>query len=301
MFDLFLRFSLFGFMAVAVSACTVDASGLAPSVSWEVEPRYFCPGDPVEVSYDLSRMGKDPRNCNPANGGYGSLLSCSSTVDCPGGDAESTCLDGYCCRDELYEAGGLMCATDAGCYPAFDISVRADTVSLDPPIESESTRVRGRRTVTPPSTTVFEMEGGYARPPQVFADRITATMVTSMPETSHTMDFPFICSGSAPGWAINDLDEPRFASENVEIIAVRNTSGHIIQLSGGDPSRGPITLSPGEMTDAFNGAMAGTWAAGLSPLDRASLVTPRCEATNISDPWPDLQVELVLDCAVDEE
>jgi hypothetical protein len=123
-------------------------------------------------------------------------------------------------------------------------------------------------------------------------------MVTRVPETNRVLDFPFQCSRSGPGWPAINVDSPRLASNNVRIINVRNVTRNTIEVTGSDRVGPPVTLIPGASTPDFNGPVRGVWTVTLSARDPARATVPACEATGIRNPWPDLQIELVLDCEV---
>jgi len=293
--------------SVLASGCAVDRSGLgrAPDpVSWSVVPRYFCPGDPVKVSWDFSSMRKDPRNCRPPNGGFTSLTACDNTAECQALAPGSVCQDRFCCRRELITApGSLMCDSGSGCYPAFDITITADTLSLDPPVDSESAYVRGSRTVTPYTTTTFSIAGGYVtHPPYLFEDRKTVTMVRSAPPTSVTLTFPFVCTGATPGWRQYDFNSEPMATEHVRIAEVRNMSGGhtiLVQRTGSDPLTVTTPVRLGPPTELLNGRVDGVWSAYLDPRERGLLNRPLCGPTEVRNPWPDLRIELIFECAAD--
>lgn len=285
------------FAIVCSVGCFLDRSGIVDPYRWSVEPTLFCPGDPVTVSWDLSAMRRSPENCRPRNNGYDSLIRCASNRDCPD---DGVCYDGYCCQRAVYEDNRLMCdAGTGGCYPGFDVTITANGDPLDPPVESESRIVRGTRTDTPAETTTYTISGGISSPALFFEESKVATRVTSMPETNHELTFLFRCDGTSPGWSYVDLDSPRLATANVRIVGIRNSSGHVIQLTGGDPATGPVRIARGEVSTAFNGPVGGRWTAVLDATDPARLTVPRCGATNITDPWPNLQVEMIFGCAVE--
>ncbi len=285
---------------LVLGGCVLDRSGtrVPEPMEWDVVPQYFCPGDPVTVSWDFSRIGRSPEHCRPRHGGYDSLMSCASDRDCPTDGMGPVCLDGYCCRREIFEENHLKCEKPVGCYATFDLTITADTLTLEPAVDSESHALRGSRTVSPAATTTFTASGGVVDPAALFEESKTATLVTPTPGTNIPLEFPFTCTGSGPGWPPVDLDAITTA-EHVRIIGVRNTSAHTIQLTGGEVERGPITMRPGEIVTVFNGGVGGVWSARLSPLDSASLRVPRCLPTDIEDPWPDLQVEVMLECAAE--
>jgi hypothetical protein len=153
----------------------------------------------------------------------------------------------------------------------------------------------------PTATTIFNGQVSFEGESYTMAG--TTEMVQLTPPSTPVYEFPFVCTGTNPGWQALDLDEEfgwrerRYASDNVRVVNVRNTTGHTIQLRTDSPAVGPVTLEPGQSTDAFNGHPQGEWSASLSPSDPASLVPPHCGATDIDDPWPDLQVEATLECA----
>lgn len=280
-------------LAMLVSSCKIRREGLLEEqTKFTVEPKLFCPGDPVTVSWDFTGLFRRPENCHPP------LRRCESNADCRD-PASDRCVDGFCCTRTAHEAGVENCPNADGCRPGFNITITADTLTLAPPVDSESTALTGSRTVTPTGTTNFTINADITNPVRIMTDTQTARMVTRTPETNHVMEFPFQCAaGGRPGWSTINVDSPRLASENVRIINVRNTSRHFIVVTGGEPVRGPVTLTPGESTDVFNGTVRGIWSAQLAPSDPARANVPRCEGTNISNPWPDLRIELILDCVI---
>ena len=281
-------------LIVFASSCKIRRQGLLdPQMKFLVEPELFCPGDPVTVSWDFTRLSRSLDNCNEASTGFDRLTPCTSGADCPGG----SCLDGFCCKREFFDAGRMACPAAEGCFPAFNVTITADTLTLEPPVESESHRLMGSRTVTPPGTTVFTMDADLLlEPVRIMRETRTARMVTRVPETNKVLEFPFQCARSGPGWPTVNVDLPRLASDNVRIVNVRNATRNIIEVSGGDHVGPPVTLDPGASSPEFNGAVRGIWMVTLSPRDPARASVPRCEETGIRNPWPDLRIELVLEC-----
>ena len=164
-------------------------------------------------------------------------------------------------------------------------------------MDSESRVVLDGRTVAPPATTTFTIEGGYNPPPFLFMERKTATMVLAAPPTSAPLNFLFACTGATPGWRQFDFNSEPMATEHVRIAGVRNVGGHTIVIDRTDSEQ--VLLRPGEVTDRLNGKVDGVWRASISPLDPASLSRPRCGPTEVSNPWPDLPVELMFICVAD--
>ena len=152
--------------------------------------------------------------------------------------------------------------------------------------------------MSPTETTVFTIRGDWTNPVTLFEETRTATRITAIPETPLTLNFPFACSGSAPGFRGVDLNANPPATENARIASVRNPTGNTIRVTGGDPTRGPITLRPGATTNEFNGPVRGAWSVALDPTDPAFLRVPRCLAERAENPWPDLRIDLILVCAV---
>lgn len=282
-----------------ISACTgVNLSGLpGDPAQLKAEPYLFCPGDQVTVSWDARNMPRDESFCSAFGDGYSTAPSCSSTTECP---SDGSCLDGYCCPSSFPPGIAPVCPNRDGCYPPFAITITADTLALSPPVSGENESLAGSRTVMPSASTRFF--GTLIREGETYDMSVATEMVQLSPPSTPVYDFPFICHGSTPGWQAINLDEEygwrerRYASERVQVIAVRNTSGHAIQLRTSDPAVGPITLGVGESTDVFNGRPRGEWSAALAPSEPALAITPRCDATHISDPWPDLQVTVTLEC-----
>lgn len=281
-----------------LSACAVPTGGLpGDPAHLKVEPKLFCPGDEVTVSWDVSNIPRDRSHCSILGEGYDSDASCATASDCP---ADGSCIDGYCCPSPFPSGIAQACPNHYGCYPPFELTVTADTLTLTPPV-NESEELTGSRTVMPTATTNFNGQVSFEG--ETYTMTGSSEMVQLTPRTAPVYEFPFVCDGASPGWQPLNLDQEfgwrdrRYASDSVRVVEVRNTTGHIIQLRTTDPAVGPITLGVNEPTDAFNGHPQGEWFVSLSPRDPAYLVIPRCEATNISDPWPDLQVRVTLECA----
>ncbi|MFL1465971.1 hypothetical protein [Marinobacter sp. HN1S83] len=282
-----------------LSACAASTGGLpGDPAHLKVEPELFCPGDEVTVSWDVSNMPRDRSHCSILGEGYDSDASCGTSPDCP---TDGTCIDGYCCPSSFPSGIAQACPNHYGCYPPFELTVTADTLTLTPPVNGENEELTGSRTVMPTATTTFN--GRVSFEDETYTMTETAEMVRLTPPSTPVYEFPFVCSSAGPGWQPLDLDEEygwrerRYASDNVRVVNVRNTTSHTIELRTNNPAVGPITLTPGQVTDAFNGHPQGEWFVSLSPRDPAYLVIPRCEATDIADPWPDLQVEATLECA----
>lgn len=282
-----------------LSGCAVPTGGLpGDPAHLKVEPALFCPGDEVAVSWDVSNMPRDKSHCEVLGEGYASAPSCDTTSDCP---SDGNCIDGYCCPASLPSGIAQACPNHYGCYPRFDLTVTADTLTLSPPVNGENEELTGSRIVMPTATTTFN--GRVSFETESYSLTGTTEMVQLTPPTSKVYNFPFVCNGATPGWQQLDLDreygwrERKYASESVRVVSVQNTTSYTIQLNTTDPAVGPVTLEPGQRVDDFNGHPQGEWFASLSPTDPAYGVPPRCDATNITDPWPDLQVTVTLECA----
>lgn len=285
------------FAATSLSGCFLDRSGLAPPATLIVEPRLFCPGDPVEVGWDASGVPRNPVFCAALGREFRDPVSCTSSAGCPSGAA---CLDGFCCPRSLFDGNSAACPTAAGCVAPFDLTITGDPVAVEPPI-AETTQIRGRQAQAPEESTVYTLDISYTGSEHPYRTSTLAQMVTVDPPTGATSRFRFTCDGGTPTYTVVDMDAPRFASDHVRIAALRNISRHTIVIGGGDPARETVTLRPGESTEAVAGPARGRWTARLSPLDPAALRVPRCEPTDIRDPWPDLDVEWALVCAVEDE
>lgn len=293
------------FIIFSLSACTLNRVGIGgggAAAQWNVEPALFCPGDTVTVSWDMSRIPRSHENCRPSNGGLATLTSCTSSSMCPAATdgMEAVCLDNHCCSQAIFESNSLECPIANGCYPDFAVTITANNEELEPPVREETRRVTGSRTLTPEETTQLHFTGFYNPPMVLFEDRKTATMVTPVPPTNITAPFPFTCFGTTPGWASANFNDGTTSSENVRVAGVRNTSRNFIILGSSEPAREPVMLAPGETSAAFNGQLNGVWTASLDARrDPAALNRPRCEATNVQNPWPDLEVEILLQCAAE--
>lgn len=276
-------FPVFLFLAV-LSGCTLDRSGTGVDVDWSVEPALFCPGDQVTVSWNLSDLPRSPDTCD----------SCTSSDMCMAGQY---CLDGTCCPESL---PGSQCRTDEGCLADFNLTIDM-SLGDSPLVDNSETEVIGERVLSPTETVTFDVSGGFHPPLRAFlTEPKTATLVTPMPETNVVLPFPFGCAGGRPGYpAYNVDDHGPSASEFVEIIGVRNSGTRRVELYRVGPDAGPVTIMPGEVVTDFNGKYGGQWHAGLPAMDRSILPPPICRPTDITNPWPDLEVELILDCEFD--
>lgn len=269
---------------VFLVGCTLDRSGLGVDVDWSVEPALFCPGDPVTVSWDLSDLPRSADACT----------SCTSSSMCMTGQY---CLDGTCCPESL---PGGQCRTSDGCLANFNLTVE-QSPGTAPLVDNSETEVIGERVLMPSETMTFDISGGFHPPLRAFlTDARTATLVTAMSETNVTLPFPFTCAAGRPGYPVYNIDDHGpSGSDHVRIIGVRNTGARRVELSRVGPATGPVTISPGEVVVDFNGGYGGQWHASLPAIDRGILPPPVCDPTFIRDPWPDLQVELILDCQVE--
>lgn len=293
MLRLSLRLLLCFVVVMGMGACQLQRAAIGTpqnQAQWDVQPPFFCPGDAVTVSWDLSHLPRSTANCNPAG-----VTSCASSATCPGGPSANVCLDEICCSKSIYDISSQQCPVATGCYPAFSIGISSDDGSSV--IAGETHQVTGSRSVTPSDTTTFTINGLYNPPPIIFDDSKVATMVHPAPATQTTLFFPFLC-GSPPGWGVQDFNRHPLATEHAVIGSVRNNSGHTIIVRTDDPMRGPITLAPGESSAAFNGTIRGVWSAQIAPRELALLPIPRCEATHISDSWPNLSLQVMLQCVV---
>lgn len=282
--------------AAMLTGCFLDRTPIIPPASLEVEPQYFCPDDPVEVRWDARRLPRHPSFCAALGDAFSEPIACTSNAECP---ADAVCRDGFCCPRSVSDGNADACPNASGCVAPFELTITGDPEAIVPPIR-ETGQLRGSRTLTPSRTTTYTMEVSYTGASEPVRDSDRAQMVTVDPATAHATPFPFACLGTGPGYYAFDMDSPqRFASEHVRIEQVRNTSANIIEFGGGTPGRPEVTLRPGESTDALNGPARGRWTIRLSPLDPAALRRPRCGPTDVADPWPDLEVEWLLVCAVD--
>jgi len=75
---------------------------------------------------------------------------------------------------------------------------------------------------------------------------------------------------------------------------VSNTTGLQIRVSDG---RSSVVLDPLEDTTEFNGKLEGTvWSGALTGLGALGLPLPRCLPVGFSFPYPDVRVEVTLEC-----
>ena len=288
-----------GLMVTSLSGCFFDRSGIAVPGTISVEPGLFCPGDPVEVAWNVTGLPRQPLFCAPLGRDFIDPVACTSDAACPGTGA--TCYDGICCPQSVYDADPRACPTSAGCYPTFDLTVTGNPDAIEPPV-SETTALSGSRTVTPSETTSYTLDLTHAASDEAFQTTATARMVTVDPATATDFYVGFACEGGTAGYRPITLDATR-VSAHVRVDTVTNTSAHGVRIAVDDGTalRAPVMLAPGERTNQLAGAAWGVWSVTLSPLDAAGLRPPRCEATDIQDPWPDLTVEFTWMCAVDPE
>ena len=281
-----------------LTGCAVNTSGLGQPINVDVQPHFFCEGDPITISWDFANVPRSLDNCDFPNGGLPTRTTCTTTSECEAILAGARCIDGGCCASDISseECGAT---NEDGCLPDLGLTITTDTLELDPPQDGPPSRVQGSRQVFPAESTEFTVEAGFNPPLTVLSPDFVAqtTLVQPTPGTDVTLNFPFVCAGTTSVYPSVSIGE---GSENVAIVEVLNTSGNTITVQA-DSDMPPVTLRPGEGTDAFNGKVQPRWLVALSPLDPASLVPPRCEPTGITDPWPDLAITLKLVCAADPE
>lgn len=285
------------FLLVALAACRIETHGLAPDTFLTITPAVVCPSEPVEICWNL-RLPRNQELCDCPQGfrdGSGPT-PCVASADCPSG---SSCLDGFCCAGGCSKCGGNL-----GCNPDFTMTIHTDPATpLDPPVEDYTARQQSCTTMVPDRTTTLSLEGGFQPPPTRLAEEEhTVTVIDARPVGAFPVSFPFVC----PGWAPFDVSTLGSVSPNVAVTGVRNTSAHMIDLTGptvvpgsSDPGSAVVVLRPGEITAVFNGPFRGRWQAALNPAATAGLPTPRCTPTAITDPFPGLQIELIMECSVD--
>lgn len=279
--------------AAAVALLVLVASGCTlppfyPSVPAEVsaEPNYICSSDSVDVVWNLN-LPHHEDFCEYPTGGYPEARACTSDSGCPVG---GRCSDGLCCAPPIpLRECGSACPPDA-----------TSTLTFAPAGPDQTNPYgSGRISFSPTRTTAITLTGEWG-PPTTAKGSATARIVVvdEPPFENLPMDFLFGCTDSGFGWSIFNLTAADVRpSPLVVITAVRNTSGYQIRLSDG--VHPPVTLDGMPTTD-FNGPLAGTiWSAALTGLATIGMPMPRCTPLDMSDPYPDLSVEVTLACESD--
>ena len=289
-------------LLVPLFGCKIETHGLADGHNFmSVEPGVVCPGEPVEVCWDLVLPRRQELCECPAGFPDGrGPISCVASSDCPEG---ASCVDGFCCAAGC---GPGECGGDTGCRPDFRLTITGDPVPLDPPVVDESGQEQGCRTIRPDRTTTLALEGGFRPPPTELQDEEqTVTVIDARPVGPFPVAFPFVCD-RGPGWRGFSVSTLGSVSPNVTVTSVRNTSSHTIDLTGpvvlpgsDRPGSNTTVLRPGATTNMFNGPFWGTWHAALNPTDRAALPPPECTPTAVTNPLPGLSIELMMQCSVE--
>lgn len=297
-FPMLMSLAILGFAGCHLER--VNIAGDNSPVTWSVEPALFCPGERVVVTWDMSNMPLSEENCQPPNGGFERKTTCMSNLECPQATDGSApvCLDGFCCSETVFSRSAPTCPRAQGCYPTFGATLTANDEDLDPPIRGENDTVRQTREFMLDQTTEFKFSGFYLAPPSTFEDTKIAQFINPDVSNSISIDFPFLCIGNTPLYPTRSL-ETITTSEHVRIVGIRNASEHRIELTSVRPDVGPVSLSPGEMTEALNGRPRGLLSIRLGRFDPAGLVRPRCVETHIENPWPHLRIEIFLACSVE--
>jgi hypothetical protein len=265
-------------------ACTIDTRPIYEPDVVTIKPRTVCEGDCVEVCWDL-QLPREQRFCDCPYQGYDEWIPCVSSSDC---SPSGVCLDEYCNNNACIGTRSVD-----GCPPAnHSITLFSSPTPLDPPV-IESTEETGCREICPDKdTTVTLEEAWYHHPgtnPLVYQPETHSIDVIEFDEEL-IVDFQFVCP--PPGW--NPVTH-RDQSEHVSVTSVTNVSGYDINLTSNEVQQ---FLMDGQSTDRFNGKLTGTWTAELTQDEKNLLPYPTCGVV-VSDPWPDLQVSVTLECTIE--
>ena len=285
---LILQYALFvlALLMALTLACTLDTRGIGPIDFVTVSPPTVCPGDPVDVCWDLE-VPLSQENCACPNGGNDRFISCVSSSDC----GDGRCVDGMCVTESCWLSGGFSAT---GCPPRHvEITLTSDPTPLVPPV-TESNEPTGCRQIRPERTTTITMESaGFSPPFTVFEEETHVITVIDFDSTSF-VDFPFSCP--PPAWVPAEFTFVPNFTDFVSVTLVTNVSGRTIILSSGRVP--PVRLENGRSTTDFNGRWIGVWQARLAPEETALLLPPRC-GTEFENPWPGLRISVDLECSIE--
>jgi hypothetical protein len=272
-------------LTLLASGCQLDRSGIAlrPNpAGLAVMPELACPGDTVGVLWNLTGLPRAGENCR----------RCTTSAGCPAGFG---CLDGVCCRSGAL-AGGSTCDVSGQCLPStINMTLSADPALALPALPSPLP-LRGGVSVAVAGTTDFSAAGSFALPLEGISDR-ARVRVPVVPDEPMPLQFNFTCAGGGPGWTMHDFAAlGPTTSDLIRIEAIRNASRFAVMLTGGEPSRGPVRIEPGDATTAFAGLQPrGRWFAFI-PADARPGPPPVCSPTTVMNPLPDINVEMRVGC-----
>lgn len=275
-------------LALLAAGCQLDRAGIAlrPNpAGLTVNPEIACPADTVGVRWNLTNLPRASENCR----------RCATSSACADG---FQCLDGVCCRDADL-AGGSACNLGGRCLPStVNMTLAASDPAVAVPALPSPLPLRGGISLPLAATTDFTAGGSFALPLEGLRDSARARVV-GVPDDPLALRFAFSCSGSGFSWTMHDFAAlGPSTSDRLRITTIVNTTRHPIMLTAEpvrEPRRGPVRIERGAPTYAFAGLPpTGRWLAFI-PLE-PGVPMPVCLGTDITNPLPDITVEIRLTC-----
>lgn len=231
-----------------------------------VQPQIVCQGDTITIRWDgnLSDDLRDDQHC--CQFGYG----------CVG--PQSNCLP--------YMEGTVS-------------TLPSTLLNPSPTFNSTYRNPFGSTTVTAPADFVvtLDAEGRFGGKPawQRSIRRDVTVVRTGLPD-SHRIILPFFCQGRS--WTAVEIEGSQPPYTKVRITGVKNLTSEtvVVSLERAGQAKITETLASGRTTTAFNGTPAGTWSGKLTSAFTAVQPPPRCTPTQLQGAWPDIWLELDVEC-----
>ncbi len=198
------------------------------------------------------------------------------TVDCP----------------DTGTIGDLTCESS---YSIYVYSSPPELLEADP---VDSNERMGTRVVNPTENVTIRFDalvGTTALYPEFYDVKVVRT------DRFENRLESFLWSCNRAGWSEVTYAPGELASENVHIRFVRNTSSFRILLTlrreGGTFIQ--EELPPGGTSDAFAGQYDGTFNAQIAPSEIGRFPVPICEPTFQQDGYPNIEIEVTMECVAD--
>lgn len=277
-----------------LAACAANVSGIpGPVVRLAADANYTCAGAARTLSWTVEGIGRGREFCSAPDGGYPERRECTVSAECGG---TGSCTDGLCVMPGI-PPGEID--RGEGCWE--DVSVRVAGVDADgtATVVADGRGRTGSVSVAPERSTTYVVtaqpaSGGRAR--STIAVKVVPDESAVPPPFEEPLVFqppncrPFVDP------LIRDLADvrptPLTGGGGVAIRRVTNASSYEIVAATDEPIRGPVTMRPGELTEALNGVLKGTWVVEPAVPRRAPIPPPDCTVAGAEPAEP---VTLVLE------
>ncbi|MFY2763954.1 hypothetical protein [Arenimonas sp. MALMAid1274] len=240
-------------VATTTGGCVLDRSAILPGWS-VVEPRQYCPGDSIAVSYDFLR-GETCRSATACATHQPTVTITSLPADFP-------------------------TRTTAGYADSFSFVPSGDRVQLDFTPDRNAVRVPTNRTDA--EGRAIDLLRENVNPERAVLTRITGTIETTLVHEG-------LCAGSSPTHAPARLPGPPTLSANLDLVELCNLNGVPVIVTLSETDSGVVTermLGPREcFSPSEPGAPGGGETANVVSI-RSLIpdVGARCSATGPNTP-----------------